>query len=117
MKSIAQKSLDITGLFEAEVFVQLMLAHWDHPSAGDPSFASDLLEDASGILRASIQGERFLERVPPDEMNFVAAVWCAENRVVEPGREDINNLPARKAWLSSVRHALPSCFCDPSDLI
>lgn len=106
----------MTSLFEAEVLVQLMLAHWDHPFADDVDFANDLLEDASGILRESLRGEQVLENVPPQDISFIAAVWCAEHRVVDPGRDDPKTLSARKAWLSSVRRAMPSCFCDPSDL-
>lgn len=117
MKSISEKSLEITSLFEAEVLVKLMLWRWNHPFAADPDFANDLLEDASMLLREAIEGTQVLEGVPPDELNFVAAVWCAEHRAVDPGRDDPKTLPARKAWLSDVRRALPSCFCDPSDLV
>lgn len=117
MNSTAEKCLEITSLFEAEVFVQLMLARWGHPYADDPHFANDLLEDASSILRESIQGEHVLEGVAPEDMSLIAAVWCAEHRAVDPGRDDPDSLPARKAWLESVRRALPSCFCDPNDLV
>jgi len=116
MKSIAEKSLDLTSLFEAEVFIRLMLWRWDHPFADDSGFANDLLEDAAKVLREAIEGVQVLEGMRPDELNFVAAVWCAEHRAVEPGRDDPKTLPARNAWLASMRHALPSCFCDSSDL-
>jgi hypothetical protein len=117
MKTTVEKCFDMTSLFEAEVLVQLMLARWEHPSSDDPDFASDLLEGASQILRESMGGEEVLEGVPPEDVSLITAIWCAEHRAVDPGRDDPDSLAARKAWLKSVRRALPSCFCDSSDLI
>jgi len=117
MKSTAERCLQMTGLFEAEALVRLMLMRWDHPFANDPDFASNLLEDASQILRESIQGERVLDGVSPEDVNLIAAIWCAEHRVVDPGRDDPDTLGAREAWLKAVRRAMPSCFCDPDDLV
>lgn len=117
MKSTAERSLNITGMFEAEVLVQLLLSNWKHPYAGDKEFASQLLEDAATVLREVIEeGAEVIEGVPPHDLNLIAAVWCAEHRAVDPGRDDPQTLPKRKAWLEAVRRALPSCFCDPSEL-
>ena len=116
MKSIAEKSLEMTSLFEAEVFVWLMLKVWEHPLADDKDFANGLLEDAAGALRNAVQGEQLIEGVPPTSLNFMAAVWYAEYCAVELPDVDPANFVARKAWLLAVRRALPSCFCDPSDL-
>jgi hypothetical protein len=116
MKSIAEKSLGITSLFEAELLVRLMLRNWRHPFADDEDFASALLENASQALRDAAQGTQLIETVPATDLNFVAAVWYAESCDVEQGEGEAQGLPARKAWLSAVRRALPSCFCDPSDL-
>lgn len=117
IKSTAERSMDITGLFEAEVLIQLMLSHWNHPYAGDEDFARQLLDDAAHVLREAIEeAAEVVEGVPPRDLNFIAAVWCAENRAVEPGRGDPATLPARKAWLDAVRRSLPSCFCDPDIL-
>ena len=116
MKSVAQKCLQMTSLFEAELLVYLMLRNWGHPLADDKELANGLLEDASNALRAAIHGEQLMESVPPNSMNFVAAVWYAETRAVESEDSMSDTLQARKNWLSAVRRALPSCFCDPSDL-
>ena len=116
MKSIAEKSLVITSLFESEVFVQLMLWKWGHPFADDKAFANDLLEDASMILREAIEGVQVLPDIPANDLNFVAAVWYAERLAVDQERDEVESIPAREAWLLAVRKTIPSCFCNPSDL-
>jgi hypothetical protein len=116
MKSIAAKCLEITSLFEAELLVGLMLRNWGHPFADDREFANDLLEAASEALRNASQGIELIEGVPPTSLNFVAAVWYAEQCSVDLEGGEPQTIQAREAWLSAVRRALPSCFCDPSDL-
>jgi hypothetical protein len=116
VKSIAEKSLEITSLFEAEVFVWMMLKVWNHPLAEDKEFANGLLEDASEALRAAAGGQELVAGIPPASLNLVAAVWYAENCAIDSADVDSSALPARRAWLATVRRALPSCFCDPSDL-
>src|SRR5688572_10175488 len=116
MKSNAEKSLEITSLFEAEVFVRLMLWRWNHPFADDEEFANALLENASLALRDASRGEQLIESVPATDLNLVAALWCAESCAVQEETADGKALNERKAWLSAVRRALPSCFCDPNDL-
>ena len=116
MKSIAEKCLEMTSLFEAELLVRLMLRNWEHPFANDEDFANGLLEGASGALRSASQGEQLIEGVPPTKLNFVAAVWYAEHCAVETAEAASETIEARKNWLSVVRKTLPSCFCDPSDL-
>ena len=116
MKTAAEKSLEITSLFEAEVLVQLMLWRWDHPLADDKEFANALLENASNALRDASQGQQFIEGVPAADLNLIAALWYAESCAVQEEGADDKTLAQRTAWLSSVRRALPSCFCDPSDL-
>ena len=116
MKSVAEKSLELTSLFEAELLVRLMLRNWLHPLADDEDFSNGLLENASQALRDAAQGKQLIESVPPTDLNFVAAVWYAEYCAVEQEKADPRTLAARRAWLSAVRRSLPSCFCDPSDL-
>jgi hypothetical protein len=116
MKSIAQKSYDLTSLFEAEVLVRLMLRRWEHPYAEDDDFANHLLENASLALREALEGKQVIETLPAESLNFIAAIWYAERCAIEDGGNDTDTLAARNAWLASVRRALPSCFCDPSDL-
>lgn len=115
MKSIAKKSLEFTSLFEAELLVGLLLWKWGHPLAGDEEFANTLLEEASIALREAMAGKQLIESVPASQLNFVAAVWYAEQCGIERVDES-KMVESRRAWLSAVRRALPSCFCDPSDL-
>ena len=115
-KNIAQKSLEITGLFEAEVLVWLMLKCFQHPFADNREFVDDLLEDASEALRAASRGQQIIEGMPATSLNLVAAIWYAENCSLEEKQADPTTADARTAWLFAVRRTWPSCFCDPSDL-
>jgi len=115
-KSIAKKSLEMTGFFEAEVFVRLLLWRWNHPFADDSEFADGLLEAASSALRSACQGHEMIEGIPPSSMNFVAAVWYAEQCALASEEPEAQERRTRQKWLSAVRRALPSCFCDPSAL-
>ncbi|HEV3079696.1 MAG TPA: hypothetical protein VGY66_07950 [Gemmataceae bacterium] len=113
-KSIPARCLAMSGLFEAELLTELMLRYWKHPFAEDVPFRQQLLETAAEVLKASNRGEKFLEDVPPAEMNLVAALWYAEwNSAAES-----TGGPAaqRQAWLDSVRKAVPSCFCSQNHL-
>jgi len=106
----------MTSLFEAELLVRLMLRNWSHPIADDEEFANGLLEGASAALREAIKGLVLIEGLPPTSMNFVAAVWYAEYFEVQQDNSGSPETEARRTWLTNVRRALPSCFCDPSDL-
>ena len=109
----------MTSLFEAEVFVRLLLWRWNHPFADDEEYANWLLENAAGILRNALQGGSLVEGVSFSDLNLIAAVWYAERCAIESGGDDVDTaetMKARKTWLSAVRRSLPSCFCDPSDL-
>src|SRR5262249_55414850 len=113
-KSLPARCLEMSGLFEAELLTELMLRYWKHPFADDGSFRDQLLEAAAEVLRASIKGEKFLEDVPPREMNLVAALWYAEwNSTVETKDK---SSAGRQAWLDNVRKAVPSCFCSQNQL-
>jgi hypothetical protein len=113
-KSIAQKCLQLSGLFEAELLVELMLRYWEHPLAQDKDFRNNLLERTVEALRASIDGQVLIEGVPPAKMNLISAIWYAEWSDLSQVDED----PAgkRKDWLEKLRRAIPSCFCDPGNL-
>jgi len=113
----ADESYQFSGLFEAELLLELMLRYWDHPLADDREFRNELIERASEVLLRSRKGERLLLDVPPYQMNFIAAIWHAESLMV--GDDAAGNEPKsseRLAWLDTVRRVLPSCFCDPGDL-
>jgi hypothetical protein len=113
---IAEESHRFTGLFEAELLARLMLWKWEHPLADDEEFVNDLVEGASEVLRKCVEeNTRFLDDVEPCDMNFVAAVWYVEWAAIS-ATPDTDPDRKRQAWLDLIRHALPSCFCDPEDL-
>jgi hypothetical protein len=106
--------LDLSGLFEAEVLIELMLRYWQHPLAADRDFRNGLLEGASDVLRACVAGQKVMEDLPPKQMNFIAAVWYVEWNALAGGAEDPQG--QRQAWLEAVRKSIPSCFCPPDRL-
>ncbi len=111
--SIAEESLRLTGLFEAELLLELMLRYWEHPLRDDRTFRNDLLERAVEMLRLATSGTSVLDGVSPSNMNFVAAVWCAECSNLTGPPADSQHFRERQNWLDAIRHGLPSCFCDP----
>jgi hypothetical protein len=112
--SIASQCLALSGLFEAEVLVELMLRYWSHPFANDQEFRNQLLESAVECLQASVDGKLLMEDMPPDKMNLVAAIWYAEwTSIVGDGAESVGE---RQHWLETVKRSIPSCFCDPGTL-
>lgn len=116
--SVAKQSLRFTGIFEAELLVSLMLRNWNHPLAGDRAFENGLLESAAEVLRASVAGQKVIEDLSPDSMNFVAALWLAEATTLSADPEiPAKERRAREKWLETVRRAVPSCFCEPDLLI
>ena len=114
--SIAKESLRMTGLFEAEVLVELMLRHWKHPLAKDRHFREQVLESAALALRSAAKGQQLLEKVPAKQMNLIAAIWYVESVSLQADPQISKaEFRTRQDWLQSVRRALPSCFC-PEDL-
>jgi hypothetical protein len=112
--TLTEKCLEVSGLFEAELLIELMLRYWSHPLAEDEEFRNALLEGAADVLRSCIGGEQVLEDIPPDQMNLVAAVWYVEWTTLNNGKEDPQG--QRRFWLEKVRQAVPSCFCPPDSL-
>jgi hypothetical protein len=106
--------LAFSGLFEAELLIELMLRYWNHPLAADAEFRNHLLESAAEVLRASIAGQQFMEDLPPKHMNFVAAVWYVEWSALHNG--EVERKVQRRKWLDKVHKAVPSCFCPPDGL-
>jgi hypothetical protein len=113
-KSIARKCLELSGLFEVELLVELMLRYWEHPLANDKGFRRSLLEAAVEVLRASDKGEVLFEDLPPKKVNFVSAIWYAECNSLDT--VDQAEAAKREEWLEKVRRAIPSCFCNPEQL-
>jgi hypothetical protein len=104
----------MTGTFEAEVLLELMLRFWKHPHADDPEFRNALLERTAEALRAAVAGHLLIDGLPAAHTNLIAAIWYAERNSLGVGSEDSRAiLAARKKWLVKVERALPSCFCDP----
>ena len=114
--STAKQSYDFSGLFEAELLLELMLRFWQHPLAEDVSFRNWLLDGTSEALRQSLEGTTLLEDIKPEDMNFIAAMWYVEWCALNTATTDAISLQ-RQQWLETVRRTLPSCFCDPSDLL
>lgn len=114
MHSIAQKSLDMAGMFEAEVLTELLLWRWNHPLRADAEFCNNLLEDAAAALRRAISGENLFDSVPAPQTNLIAAIWYAEWSSLEDGAEDPGG--ERHRWVDELRRSLPSCFCAQEDL-
>jgi hypothetical protein len=112
--SIAKKCLAMSGLFEAELLIELMLRYWKHPLAPDKEFRNGLLEGAAEVLRSCLAGQQAIEDIPPADMNLVAATWYVEWNAVSNGAEDPQG--KRQMWLDGVRKAIPSCFCPPDSL-
>jgi hypothetical protein len=112
--SVAERSLQFSGLFEVELLVELMLRQWGHPHADDPDFRNDLLETAVEILRAAVAGTSHIEGLKPEKMNLVSAIWCAEVISIDDNQDDeAAVIERRKSWTEAVRRVIPSCFCDP----
>ena len=116
--SLADDSLRFCQMFEGEFLIELMLRYWHHPLAGESEYRNDLIESAADVIRASINGERLLEDLPPSQMNLVTAVWYAEWAGLQGGSSEIpdGELREREAWLEEVRRSVPLCFCDQNDL-
>lgn len=117
-RSIAEASLELSGLFEVEVLVELMLRFWQHPLAEDRAFRDLLLESAIEALRASVGGDVLITDIAPENMSIIAALWYAELTAVQGGtKEPIKARQERLQWLDQVKKSLPSCFCNPDDLM
>lgn len=117
-RSIAKLSLAMTGAFEAELLLTLMLREWKHPLADDREFAQNLLESAAEILQASVRGEQLVEEHSPEHMNLIAAIYLAEsNNVSADVSIEVIERQNRAEWLTAIRRSLPSCFCDPDLLL
>ena len=114
-------ALLLCSLFESEILVWLLLRYWDHPFSEDNEFRSTLLESATEFLQnaAASTDVVFIQGMPTQDMNFIAAIWYCETcsvSAMDAREENRDNLQSRKEWLKQLRHALPSCFCAQSDL-
>jgi len=106
--SIAARCLALSGLFETELLLELMLRFWKHPLADDSEFRNQLLELAVELLRVAVDGHEVLQSIPPEEVNLVLAIWAAEsNSANDSGSVQVTE---RIEWLERVKHAIPSCF-------
>ncbi len=116
--SVVQTAYTFCSSFEGELLLELMLKYWYHPLCEDADFRNQLLESAAEVLKASMDGEHLLEDVPPEQVNFVAAVYYAESSSTQSLATHVasEQIEARLRWLETVRRTLPSCFCDQEDL-
>lgn len=115
---IADDSFRFCQMFEGELLTELMLRYWEHPLAADAEYRSGLIENAAKAIRMSMNGEKLIEGLQPSQMNFVAAVWYAEWASLQIASSEVPaaELHQREAWLKALRQAVPSCFCDQSEL-
>ena len=116
--TVVKTAYKFCSSFEGELLLELMLKYWKHPLCDESDFRNQLLESAAEALRASIGGETLFESIPPDQVNFVAAVYYAESAFVQsPSAEGANEqLAERVRWLEVIRRTVPSCFCDQGSL-
>src|SRR5579862_2321126 len=98
--SLPKRCLAFCSLFEAELLVELMLRHWNHPMANDPSYRNGLLHSTAEVLKESDAGGKLMEDVPPPQMSFVSAMWYAEWVSIQEASEDPGRL--REEWLMKV---------------
>jgi uncharacterized membrane protein len=92
-----------------------MLRQWNHPLASDEDFRHELLEQAAEALVLAAAGQSLIAGLKGKHTNLVAAIWYVESLAVGTEAER-TNVDLRRQWLDAVRHALPSCFCDPNRL-
>jgi hypothetical protein len=112
--SVAKRSLQLTGLFEAELLVRLMLREWKHPLADDEEFRDQLLEAATEVLTVAVAGEIVLVDMKPESVGLITAICIAEKMTLNSDDSiSEGDRAARQAWLDVIHKALPSCFCDP----
>jgi hypothetical protein len=114
--AIVDESLRCSGLFEAELLLELMMRYWRHPRAADSEYRNELLEHAAESLRLAASGQKLIDAIPASKTNLVAAVWYVEWAAlanVPPSDPDYSQ---RQAWLETVKKSLPSCFVNPDDL-
>jgi hypothetical protein len=112
--SVARKCLEFSGLFEAELLIELMLRYWKHPLADDADFRNEVLESAAQVLQSCVGGQSVIEGIPAEQTNLVAAVWYVEWNNVTNGAKDPDG--QRSDWLQNVRRSVPSCFCPQARL-
>ena len=117
--SVVQTAYTFCSCFEGELLLELMLKYWHHPLCGDADFRNQLLESAAEVLITSMNGQRLFEDIPPEQVNFVAAIYYAESAFArDPDTQFAKEqTEARLLWLENIRRTLPSCFCDQDDLL
>lgn len=115
-RTIAEQSLDLTGMFEAEILCRLVLREWKHPLSENPEYRNHLLEAAADILQSSVSGEALIDDVSPQHMNLIAAMWLSECTALGDESIPSEERSARRQWLGEIQRALPSCFCNPEFL-
>jgi hypothetical protein len=114
----AQRSYELTGLYESELLVELMLRYWEHPFADNRDYRRELLESATEALLSCIAGARIHLKLNPDDTSLVAAIWYAESSSLQTNRPQSEaEARGRENWLHKIERCLPSCFSDPDDIV
>lgn len=115
-KNLPKLLFELSGTFEFELLVELLLRYWPHPLADDVEYRNGLIDAAAEVLLESSRGVFLMEAIPPRDMNIVAAVWYAEHTSLQTEPPEDSEKNQRLLWLIQIRKALPSCFCDQSML-
>lgn len=102
---------EITGTFEFELLIELLLRHWGHPLADDEDFRNNLFEGTASVLRQAADGAAFGD-LAAEKVNLVFATWHVESSLALHETDSVAQ-EGRKLWLEKIKRALPSCFCDP----
>ena len=101
----------ITGTFEFELLIELLLRQWNHPLALNEEYRNDLMEAVAEALNQAGQGKSLTEEMKPNEVNMIFAAWHIETSLVA-NEQDQDLKKQREQWLLSLRRSLPSCFCN-----
>lgn len=102
---------NITGTFEYELLIELILRHWQHPFATDENYRNEIMESVALLLSNAAKKKFPIDDMQQNEVNLVFALWYIESLLVI-NEQDVKLKKIRQQWLSTINHALPSCFCD-----
>ena len=104
----------VTGTFEFELLIELLLRNFEHPLAYDSEYRNTVVESVAEILNRASQGEAF-GSMQPSHTNIVYSVWWVESRMIVQESEHKVKAKRRK-FLDAMKRSLPSCFCDQDQL-
>jgi len=99
----------ITGTFEYELLIELLLRNFNHPLADDTEFRNTIIETVAELLNRASKGETF-GNMQASHTNIVYSVWFVESDYVKR-QSDPPFKEQRLDWLNKIKRSMPSCFC------